>query len=202
MISFDFLEVVLSVDYCFGALAHFDVKQIIIYNIVIAVGVILFAVAQLNETALMGAMFYLIHDMIIKAALFMLIGIVIYLTGTSNLRKMGGLMKRYPTLGWFYLIAAFGLVGIPPLSGFVGKLLIIQGGFENGNIWTTLIVLVSSLIVLLSAIRIFIYAFWGEEKQLQPAINKKSYIHQLVPTVLLVILSVLYRGIIFGFLSI
>lgn len=177
---------------CIGALAHFNVKQIIIYNIVIAVGVILYGVAQLNETALMGAMFYLIHDMIIKAALFMLIGIIIYLTGTSNLRKMGGLMKRYPTLGWFYLIAAFGLVGIPPLSGFVGKLLIIQGGFENGNIWTTLVVLASSLVVLLSAIRIFIYAFWGEEKQLQPTINKKTYVHQLVPTVLLVILSVLY----------
>ncbi|RKJ39296.1 Na+/H+ antiporter subunit D, partial [Butyricicoccus sp. 1XD8-22] len=175
-----------------GALAHFDVKQIIIYNIVIAVGVILFGVAQMNEVALEGAMLYLVHDMIIKAALFMLIGIVIYLTGTSNLRKMGGLIKHYPALGWFFFIAALGLTGVPPLSGFIGKLLIIQGGFEAGNIWTSIFILASSLVVLLSVIRIFIYAFWGEQGQLSSDINKTTYNRLFFPTMLLVLVSVAY----------
>lgn len=186
------LSIISIIAGCIGALAHFDVKQIIIYNIVIAVGVILFGVAQMNEIALEGAMFYLIHDMIIKAALFMLIGIVIAITGTSNLRKMGGLMKTYPALGWFYLIAAFGLAGIPPLSGFVGKLLILQGGFAAGNIFTTLIVLASSLIVLLSVMRIFIYAFWGEEKATSVVLSKTSFNKMFYPTVLLVLISVAY----------
>lgn len=185
------LSVITVVIGCIGALAHFDLKQIIIYNIVIAVGVILFAVAQLNEVALMGAMFYLIHDMIIKAALFMLIGIVIYITGTSNLRKMGGLMHTYPALGWFYLIAAFGLVGIPPLSGFVGKLLIIQGGFAADNIIGTIIIIASSLVVLLSAIRIFIYAFWGGEQPIQQ-VERARYVKLFIPTAVLVLLSVAY----------
>ena len=88
---------------CIGALAYFDLKQIIIYNIVIAVGVILFGAAQMNEAGLTGAVFYLIHDMLIKGALFLLIGIIIYVTGTSNLRKMGGLMKTHAPLGWFYI---------------------------------------------------------------------------------------------------
>ncbi len=176
---------------CIGALAHFDVKQIIIYNIVIAVGVILFGVAQMNLNGLEGAMFYLIHDMMIKAALFMLIGIVIYVTGTSDLRKMGGLMKKYPALGWFYLIAAFGLAGIPPLSGFVGKFLIVKGGFEADNLWSTIFILASSLIVLLSAIRIFIHAFWGEAGQ-TVAVDKKTYTRLIIPTVLLIVLSIAY----------
>ena len=175
-----------------GALAHFDVKQIIIYNIVIAVGVILFGVAQMNQSGLEGAMFYLVHDMIIKAALFLLIGLIIYVTGTTNLRKMGGLMKTYPALGWFYLIAAFGLAGVPPLSGFVGKLLIVQGGFQAGNIWTSLLLLASSLIVLLSVIRIFIYAFWGEQRQVSNQVNKKVYNRMFFPTMLLVCISILY----------
>ena len=149
---------------CIGALAYFDLKQIIIYNIVIAVGVILFGVSTMNESGLMGSVFYLIHDILIKGALFLLIGIIIKITGTSNLRKMGGLIKHYPILGWSYLIVAFGLAGIPPLSGFVGKLLIVQGGLEGEYLWQSIFILASSLVVLLSAIRIFIYAFWGEEK--------------------------------------
>ena len=185
------LSVITVVIGCIGALAHFDLKQIIIYNIVIAVGVILFAVAQLNEVALMGAMFYLIHDMIIKAALFMIIGIIIFITGTSNLRKMGGLMQTYPALGWFYLIAAFGLVGIPPLSGFVGKLLIIQGGFAADNIIGTIIIIASSLVVLLSAIRIFIYAFWGGVQPIQQ-IDRSRYVKLFISAAVLVLLSVAY----------
>ena len=176
---------------CIGALAYFDVKQIIIYNIIIAIGVILFGVAQMNEASLSGAIFYLIHDMIIKGALFLLIGIIIAITGTSNLRKMGGLMKTHAPLGWMYLIAAFGLAGIPPLSGFVGKLLIVQGAFEEGNVWGSIIILVSSLVVLLSVIRIFIYAFWGEPVEL-PQTNHQSYKKLMFPAVALVVLSILY----------
>ncbi|MBD8028563.1 Na+/H+ antiporter subunit D [Ureibacillus sp. Re31] len=186
------LSILTIVAGCIGALAHFDVKQIIIYNIVIAVGVILFGVAQMNEAGLEGAMFYLIHDMVIKAALFMLIGIVIYVTGTTNLRKMGGLMKTYPALGWFYLIAALGLAGVPPLSGFIGKLLIVQGGFEAGNIWTSVFILASSIVVLLSVMRIFIYAFWGEQGQLATNVEKKKYNRLFFPTMLLVVVSIFY----------
>lgn len=176
---------------CIGALAYFDLKQIIIYNILIAIGVILFGVSLMNEAGMQGAVFYLIHDMLIKGALFLIIGIMIHVTGTSNLREMGGLIKTHAPLGWLFLIAAFGLAGIPPLSGFVGKLLIVQGGFEHGQLFGTIVILLSSLIVLLSVIRIFIYAFWGEPVALQPT-NRKTYKHMMFPTVILVALSVLY----------
>lgn len=177
---------------CIGALAYFDLKQIIIYNIVIAIGVILFGVSQMNKISLEGAMFYLIHDMLIKAALFMLIGVIIYVTGTTDLRKMGGLMKTYPALGWMYLIAAFSLAGIPPLSGFVGKLLIVKGGFEAGNMWSSLFILASSLLVLLSVIRIFIYAFWGKQTNELVHIDGKRYRTLFIPSALLVCLTILY----------
>lgn len=176
---------------CIGALAYFDVKKIIIYNIIIAVGVILFGTSQMTEAALMGSVFYLIHDIIIKGALFLLIGVIIAITGTSDLRKMGGLIKTYPLLGWTYFIAAFGLAGIPPLSGFVGKLLIVQGGFEAGNLWGSIIILGSSLIVLLSVIRIFIYAFWGETVEIEK-LHSKQYRRLFTPALILVGISVLY----------
>ncbi len=176
---------------CIGALAYFDLKQIIIYNIIIAVGVILFGVAQMNTNGLEGAVYYLVHDMFIKAALFVLIGIIIYVTGTSNLREMGGLIKTHGSLAWMYLIAAFGLAGIPPLSGFIGKLLITKGAFEADHIVGSIIILASSLVVLLSVIRIFIYAFWGEPKQL-PARDKGVYRQMMFPAVMLVLITVAY----------
>jgi multicomponent Na+:H+ antiporter subunit D len=185
------ISIITIVAGCIGALAYFDVKQIIIYNIVIAVGVILFGASIMNENGMLGSIFYLIHDILIKGALFLLIGIVIKITGTSDLRQMGGLMKRYPALAWSYLVAAFGLAGIPPLSGFIGKLLIVQGGFEGEHNWQSIFILASSLIVLLSVMRIFIYAFWGEEKVLQK-LNPKTYRHLLTPAICLVALTVLY----------
>lgn len=176
---------------CVGALAYFDVKKIIIYNIIIAVGVILFGVAQLNQPGVEGSIFYLLHDMMIKAALFFLVGIVAVLFGTTDLRKMGGLIKTYPVLGWIYLVTAFGLAGIPPLSGFPGKLLIVQGGFEGPQFWGSIVILATSLIVLLSAVRIFIYAFWGEPVETVPL--KKSVFNQMfIPTVILVAITVVF----------
>lgn len=177
---------------CIGALSTFNVKNIMIYNVVIAVGVILYGVAQMNEDGLMGAMFYIIHDMLIKAALFFLVGLIIFITGTENLRKMGGLMKTYPLLAWTYLIAAFSLAGIPPLSGFIGKMLIVKGGFAAEHNWSSIWILLSSLIVLLSVIRIFIYAFWGEEKPVSPTIQRFDFIKLFIPAALLVGLTIVY----------
>ncbi|PWA12753.1 Na+/H+ antiporter subunit D [Pueribacillus theae] len=186
-----FLSIATILAGCIGALAYFDVKKIIIYNVIIAVGVILFGASQLNESGLQGALYYIFHDMIIKAALFFMIGLIAILFGTTDLRKMGGLMKTKPALGWFYLIAAFGLAGIPPLSGFAGKLLIVKGGFENDHVWGSIIILVTSLLVLLSVMRIFIYAFWGEPVKVNE-IPRSTYRQMFIPSIVLVGLSILY----------
>jgi multicomponent Na+:H+ antiporter subunit D len=174
-----------------GAIAYWDIKNIIIYNIIVAVGVILFGVSVMNTASLTGAVYYLIHDMLIKAALFLVAGIVISITGTSNLRKISGLISRYPGLGWTFFIAALALAGIPPLSGFVGKLLIVQGGFEGKSLTGAFIVLMSSLLVLFSVMKIFINGFWGKARTYDG--EEKAPVKQLlIAPVMLVVISALY----------
>ncbi|MED3787753.1 Na+/H+ antiporter subunit D [Peribacillus frigoritolerans] len=174
-----------------GAIAYWDVKKIIIYNIIIAVGVILFGISVMNEQALSGSILYIIHDMLIKAALFLLVGIMIKISGSDDLRDMGGLIKQYPTVAWTFFIAAISLAGIPPFSGFAGKLLILQGAAEKGAYLGMAVVLISSLMVLYSVMKIFMNGFWGTPKADYALTNGKVN-KMLVPAVLLVIISVLF----------
>lgn len=147
-----------------GAVGQWDARKIIIYNIVTAVGFIVFGLAISSTIALTGAIFYLVHDMIIKALLLLLVGAMITVAGTSNLREMGGLIKFNPLLGWMFFIAALALAGVPPFGGFIGKFLLIQGGLAGEFYLIVALSLLSSLLILYSVMRIFMNGFWGEVK--------------------------------------
>lgn len=145
-----------------GAVAFNDIRKIAAYNVVISVGFILVGLAVSTASAMEGAIYYLVHDMIVKALLFLLVGTIISLTGTAQLHKMSGLMKNYPLLGWSFFIVMLALAGVPPLSGFIGKVLISEGAIEGGAFVLLALALLSSLFVLYSILRIFKNSFWGE----------------------------------------
>src|SRR5699024_4148413 len=145
-----------------GAVAFRDVKQVVTYNVVIAVGFILAGLAIFNLESITGGIYYLLHDMIVKALLFLLAGTIIYLTKTSRVDAMSGLIRNYPALGWFFFITVISLTGIPPLSGFLGKVLVGQGALEAGTYILLIFAFLSSMVVLYSLLRIFMGTFWGE----------------------------------------
>jgi len=145
-----------------GAIAYNDIRKIISYNVVIAVGFILVGLAVSTEVAIQGSIYYLIHDMIIKALLFLIGGTMIYLTGTARIENMSGLIRNYPLLGWLFFITMLSLAGIPPLSGFIGKVYVGQGAIEAGAFVLLAIAFLSSIFVLYSLLRIFLNCFWGE----------------------------------------
>ncbi|GAF21789.1 LOW QUALITY PROTEIN: Na(+) H(+) antiporter subunit D [Bacillus sp. JCM 19047] len=145
-----------------GAIAYNDLRKIIAYNVVIAVGFILSGLAIANQAAIEGSIFYLVHDMIVKALLFLLIGATIYLSNVGRLDRVSGMIRNYPLLGWMFFITMISLAGIPPLSGFIGKVYVAQGAIESGAYVLLAFTLISSIFVLYSLLRIFRAVFFGE----------------------------------------
>ncbi|GIQ69099.1 Na+/H+ antiporter subunit D [Xylanibacillus composti] len=146
----------------FGAVSQWNVRKILAYNVIIAVGFIVVGIGLNNAAALTGTLFYLVHDMIAKALIFILGGAMISIAGTHKLREISGLISHHPLLGWLFFLSALALAGVPPFSGFVGKLMILQGGVEKEFYAIVSISLVTSLLVLYSVMKIFIHGFWGE----------------------------------------
>ena len=145
-----------------GAIGYWEIEKILTYNVIIGAGFILAGLAAFTENGLLGSTYYLIHDMIVKALIFLIGGVIVYLTGTNHLKEMSGLIRNHPYLGWMFFIAALSLIGIPPLSGFVGKVFITRGTFEADFFWLGIIGLLTSLLILYSIMKIFMNAFWGE----------------------------------------
>lgn len=100
---------------------------------------------------------------------------------------MSGLIKNHPVLGWMFMISAVSLAGVPPFSGFIGKLKIAEGGFLSGEFVITLLMLLSSLLVLYSVMKIFINGFWGDEQEDAPA--KRPLKGYMYPAAVLLFLS-------------
>ncbi|MGV2806188.1 Na+/H+ antiporter subunit D, partial [Clostridium perfringens] len=114
--------------------------------------------------------------------------------GANKLSDMGGLMKLHPLVGWMFFIVALALVGIPPLSGFLGKVLIVRGGLSGGHYVLTGLALALSLAVLYSLIKVFMGAFWGESPRLQESkpvrIHKTAYAAAIGLTVMVIVRGV------------
>ncbi|MBN6205150.1 Na+/H+ antiporter subunit D [Ralstonia pickettii] len=145
-----------------GAIAYKNIQQIVSYNVIIAVGFILIGLAVMTPESIEGSIYYLMHDMIAKTLLFLLAGTMLTVTGENRFDYMSGLIRNYPAFGWIFFIVMLSLAGVPPLSGFIGKVLVGQGTIDAGSYILLALAFISSIFVLYSLLRIFLNSFWGE----------------------------------------
>ncbi|WP_248548140.1 Na+/H+ antiporter subunit D [Paenibacillus odorifer] len=173
-----------------GALAYNDLGRIFNYNIIISVGFIAFGISVATQDSLNGVVFYLMHDMVAKALLFFLGGMIISASGTDRLKEMGGLIRRYPWTGWMFFVLTLALVGVPPLSGFAGKVMMVRSGFGENHVALALIALASSFVVLYSLIKVFQQVFWGGEKR-EEQVKPLHYKAMMAPAAVLFAIVIL-----------
>ncbi|PKM31800.1 MAG: Na+/H+ antiporter subunit D [Gammaproteobacteria bacterium HGW-Gammaproteobacteria-11] len=138
-----------------GAAAQTEVRRILSFHIVSQVGYMVLGLALATPLALAGAVFYLIHHIVVKANLFFVGGIAARMAGSERLAAMGGLYARSPLLALLFAIPALSLAGIPPLSGFWAKFVLIKASLDAGVWIAAFFALLTGVFTLLSMSKIW-----------------------------------------------
>ncbi|HEX6947742.1 MAG TPA: Na+/H+ antiporter subunit D [Acidimicrobiia bacterium] len=146
-----------------GAVAQTDLKRLLSFTLVSHIGLMVFGIALSSEAGLAGAIFYVLHHITVQTSLFLVAGLIERREGTTSLNRLGGLARSAPLLAALFLVPAFNLSGIPPLSGFLGKLGLLQAGVEAATPLAYVLVggsILTSLLTLYVFAKAWNKAFW------------------------------------------
>ncbi|MDI9953666.1 MULTISPECIES: Na+/H+ antiporter subunit D [Rhodococcus] len=146
-----------------GAIAQSDIKRLLSFTLVSHIGYMVFGVALSTQSGLSGAIYYVAHHILVQTTLFLVVGLIERQAGSSSLRRLGGLAAASPVLAIVFLVPALNLGGIPPFSGFIGKVALLQAGSADASVLAWILVAggtLTSLLTLYVVARVWTKAFW------------------------------------------
>ncbi|MEM6758454.1 MAG: Na+/H+ antiporter subunit D [Pseudomonadota bacterium] len=143
-----------------GAAAQSDMRKILSFHIVSQIGYMIMGLALMTPLAIAGAVFYLVHHIVVKANLFLIAGVAERITGSTELSRIGGMYKSAPLLAVLFFVPAFSLAGFPPLSGFWAKYVLVAAAIEDSGWIIAAVALLVGLLTIFSMTKIWAEAFW------------------------------------------
>jgi multicomponent Na+:H+ antiporter subunit D len=143
-----------------GAVAQTEVRRLLSFHIISQIGYLVMGLGLFTVLSLTGTIFFMIHVIVAKSALFLVAGVVYHISRTYKLKELGGLYAGYPGVAALFLVPALALAGIPPLSGFWAKLSLIRAGLESGQYLIVTVALTVSILTLFSMTKIWAEAYW------------------------------------------
>ncbi|HEA46844.1 MAG TPA: NADH/ubiquinone/plastoquinone (complex I) [bacterium] len=144
------------------ALGQRDFKRLLAYSSISQIGYIVFAFGLGTPLGFLGGLFHLLNHATFKSLLFLNSGAIVYATENRDLEKMGGLLERMPVTGTTATIASMSIAGVPPLSGFWSKLIIIMAAIQAEQFIFALIAVLISIITLAYYLKVQRLAFFGK----------------------------------------
>lgn len=145
-----------------GAIAQDDMKRILAFHIISQIGYMIFGLGLFTLDGVAGAIFYIVHHIIVKTALFLVAGMVNRRAGSSRLSEVGGLLRTAPIIALLFAVPALSLAGLPPFSGFIAKFTLVDAGVSD-RAWVVVAAsLAVGLMTLYSMTKIWAGVFWGE----------------------------------------
>ncbi|WP_420014041.1 monovalent cation/H+ antiporter subunit D [Tateyamaria sp.] len=143
-----------------GVLAAKKLDRLITFSVIGSMGMVMVSISLFTPASIAAALYYIVHSTLAGAALFLISDLV--RTGRGNLH----LTAQAPAAGAaltaaLFFVGAIAMAGLPPLSGFIGKLLVLEAAYDSSAIaWIWVIVLGSSLISILGFARAGSILFW------------------------------------------
>lgn len=174
----------------FGAMSQNDMRRILSFHIISQIGYMLMGLGLFTRLAVAGSVFYIIHHIVVKTNLFLVSGVVKKIYGTTELKKTGGLYGPYPWLAVFFLISALSLAGVPPLSGFFAKFVLVKSGLEIHRYGIVAVALGVGLLTLFSMTKIWNEVFWKAAPEKHSASAPFSQVGWMIPIAGLALITV------------
>ena len=131
-----------------AALGQKDMKRMLAYSSISQMGYIIVSLATGTTLGIAAALFHFFNHAVFKTQLFVNAAAVEEQSGTRDMDKLGGLAQRMPITGTTSVIAALSTAGVPPLSGFWSKLLIILALWGTAHYFYAVVALLSSVLTL------------------------------------------------------
>ena len=146
-----------------GAAAQKEIRRILSFHIISQIGYMIMGLGLFTRLALAGVVSFIAHNILVKSNLLLITGVIERRRGTDKLSELGGLYRASPGISCLFAISALSLAGLPPLSGFWAKLVLVRAGLEVGEYAIIAAALVTSLLTLFSMTKIWTQAFWAPE---------------------------------------
>lgn len=157
-----------------GAVAQADIKRMLSFTLVSHIGYLIFGVAIGSVAGMAATIYYIVHHIVVQTTLFLATGLIERQGGTTALNRLGGLLKASPVIAILFFIPALNLGGIPPFSGFIGKIGLFAAGAQEQNPLIYVLIAagaLTSLLTLYALMRTWNLAFWRPREE---AFNEES----------------------------
>ena len=144
-----------------SAFSAVDLRRVLSMLLIAHVGYLIFGISLMTPEAHAGTLHYMAQEMLLLAGLFVAAGLVIERSGTADIREMGGMMKVMPKTSGVFFLLSMGMIGIPPLSGFYGKALMIREGADQGAWWLVGATVFAAVMTTGALLRVWTRVFWS-----------------------------------------
>lgn len=143
-----------------GAFAQRDFRRVLSFNLVGHLGYTTVGLGLMTHAAVAASMLYMFHHIFVITNLYLISGVFLRLRRTTELSALGSIYRDYPWVAVLSMIPIFSLAGVPPLSGFLGKLALVRATLAGDAWWTSGIILVVGVLTIISMSQLWDQSFW------------------------------------------